>query len=204
MSACFSHVAQFMPHIWISECLSSSHKYQCVGASLLCGWVMSHGWTKKHHRICFRCVPVTERRSRDEMTAMWTCVDMQCVAVCCSVLQCVAVCCSVLQCVMLVSIYACNTWKHLGACHPPSPVTWGYSTPKRTKKSISPSNINLFEQPNILVNNSKLWRGAQELVRDWWITNPSEIYLIAKTIFSTKLVIVPMCLRPHRWCCRYF
>jgi len=105
MSACFSHVTQFMPHIWIRECLSSSHKYQCVSASLLCGWVMSHGWTKKHQRICFRYVPVTELRSRDEMTTMWTCVDTQCVALGCivlhSVCHCVSVCCSVLQCVQV-------------------------------------------------------------------------------------------------------
>jgi len=33
------------------------------------------------------------------MTPMSPCVDMQCIAMCCSALQCIAVCCSVLQCV---------------------------------------------------------------------------------------------------------
>jgi len=48
-------------------------------------------------------------------------------------------------------------WKHLGACHPLSPVI----EPNRTKQSISLSNICLFEQPNILVSNLKLWQATK-------------------------------------------
>ena len=90
------HVTQFMSHIWMSGCLSSCDVHECVSASLRCEWVLSHIRIRKHQRMCFRYVPATEWRSRDEMTAMRTCVDTQYVAVCYSVLQCVAVCCSVL------------------------------------------------------------------------------------------------------------
>jgi len=81
-----SHVTQFMSHIWLSECLFWSHTYQCEGASFRWEWGMSHTWMRKHQRMCFSYALLIECRSRYEMTAMRTCVDTQCVAVCCSVL----------------------------------------------------------------------------------------------------------------------
>jgi len=49
------------------------------------------------------CVCMRERAGDDPLLPLpfetGESVELQCVAVCCSVLQCVAVCCSVLQCV---------------------------------------------------------------------------------------------------------
>jgi len=92
---CAAHATQFMSHIWMGQCMSSCHTYECVGASLRCEWVMSHVWIRNHQRKCLRYVPAKIWG----MAPISPCGDTQCIAVHCSVLQRIAVCCSVLQCV---------------------------------------------------------------------------------------------------------
>jgi len=74
----------------------------------------AHESLLSEYRSLLRAKKETQTRTRHcTLTECCDLLEMQCVAVCCSVLQCVAMCCSVLHCVAV----CCSVLQCVIVCH---------------------------------------------------------------------------------------
>jgi len=92
------HASFVTRHVWLSDCVSSCHTYECVSVSLHCEWschIYKWGSTRE-------CVPDTYRRHNEGAETRW---PLRGIVSTRSVLHSVAVCCGVMRCVAVPDTY---------------------------------------------------------------------------------------------------